>query len=177
MYPFLLHGSTACASFSKLEKMGGKDQVIVKGVPEEVKDEVYTMLILTASNLFYFGVKPKLFTYDELFAKLHIKELTYFGADTSIRTSPHFVVLQAEIGHLVCTYPGKMREMGDVMFRLQPQFGLPDRELTFDRVTDSSPPEMKLSVLSHAEQKRQKRGESRLEINPEWLKKLREGDL
>lgn len=176
VYPFLLYGSNAMASYRKLEKVGGKDAVIGKAVPEEVRDEVYMMLISTTSNLFYFGPKPKLFTYDELFSKIHIKGLTHFGADTSIRSSPHFLAFQAEIGHLVCTPSGDLKEMGDALFRSSRPFGAVESELKFDRVTDSSPPEMPICLEWHTKKMRE-REKSYWSINPEWLKRLRTEDF
>lgn len=172
VYPFLLNGSKAIASYRKLEKLGGKDKVISKAVPKEVTDEVYMMLISTTSRLFDFGPKPKLFTYDDLFSKIQVKEVVLFGADTTIRTSPLFEALRAELGHLCFPRSG---ELGDALSRYAPQFGVEDRELTFDRATDSSPPEMPIALSLHAQQKKQEN--SHWTINPEWLKKLRTEDL
>lgn len=177
VYPFLLDGSTAWASFRKLEKVGGKDTVIDKTVPAEVCDEVYMMLISTTSNLFFFGPKPKLFSYDELFSRIHIKELTYFGADTSIRTSPHFYALQAEMGHFIATPAGQMREIMDAMFRGLRALVAADKELTFDKVTDSSPPEMHTFLESHKRKKLQERAKSSYTISSDWLRRLRTEDF
>ncbi len=144
VYPFLLFGSHACASFRKLEKFGGKDAIITISEHEEIKDYLYSMLISVTSNLFYFGPNPKLFNYDDIFSKFKVKELTNFGGDTSIRTSPHFVTLREEINHFVSAISGNplMRELIASMLRKVYPIELPDKELTFDRITDSSPPEM-----------------------------------
>lgn len=177
VYPFLLFGSHACASFRKLEKFGGKDAIIEISVPEEIRGYLYSMLISATSSLFNFGPNPKLFHYDDIFSKIKVKELTYFGGDTSICTSPHFVILREEINHFVSAISENqlVRQLIASMPRQGYPIELPDKELTFDRITDSSPPEMPNFIKSQ-KKKIQERG-SRLIINPKWLKILRTKDL
>lgn len=183
VYPFLLEGSFAYASYRKLKKRGGMKKVISDSVPEEIQNELYIMLIATSARLFY-SWPTKKFKFDDIFKRIHIKGVVHFGGDTSIRTSPLFTVLQAEIGHF---YSDAIRrevspiqkhtlisELADALFRFSPRVEKSEPELSFDRITDSSPPEMAYVIR---EERSRPKGTSRYTVNPAHLKKLREEDL
>jgi hypothetical protein len=183
VYPFLVEGSFAYASYRKLEKRGGIKKVISASIPEEIQDELYIMLIATSARLFY-SWPTKSFKFDDIFKRINIKEVVHFGGDTSIRTSPLFTVLQGELGHF---YSDAIRqqvssvqkhtlisELADAMFRFSPRVEKSEPELSYDRITNSSPPEM---VYVIREERSRPKETSRYAMNPEYFKKLREDNI
>ncbi len=183
VYPFLLEGSFAYASYRKLEKRGGMKKVISDSVPANIQDELYNMLIATSARLFYSWPTNK-FKFDDIFKRIHIKEVLYFGGDTSIRTSPLFTVLQGELGHFysdairIKISPIKkhtfISEWASTMFQYSPKVEKLEPELSFDQITDSSPPEM--VALIRAERS-SPMVTPKLTFKPAYFKRLREEDI
>lgn len=183
VYPFLLEGSFAYASYRKLEKRWGMEKVISDSVPEEIQNELYIMLITTSARLFYSWPTKKV-KFDDIFKRIHIKRVAHFGGDTSIQTSPLFTSLQAELGHFYSDAIRKkvspiqkhtlISEIADALFRFSPLVEKSEPELSFNRITDSSPPEM---VYVIREERGRPKETSEYTINPEIFKRLREENI
>ena len=177
VFPFLTGGSHALASFQLLEEAGGKEAAIGSDIQEELSNLVYMMLIRVTANLTFFSPNNKLFNFDDLFRRLSIQGLVHFGGDTSIRTSPHFLVLTAEVGHYLAPDKSMSGELADSMFRQQAMSvkrGLADEELTFSRGVGSGPPEMRPFVQAHKRYAKREKTTSRYTISPEYLKRIRQ---
>ncbi|MFX0211673.1 MAG: hypothetical protein ACFFDT_37195 [Candidatus Hodarchaeota archaeon] len=183
VFPFLIRGSNAWASFNLLEESGGINVVVGAKIQEGLADYVYMMAICGLSNLLFFSKNTDLFSIEDLFRKIKIQELIHFGGDTSIRTSPHFLILAAEIGHYV--FPSKhdlhvfhnFKEIPDYMLRQLAQsakLSIPDNELIYSRMAHPAPYEMRQFVRLHRKFAKETRKKTHYTINPDYLKKIRQ---
>jgi hypothetical protein len=184
VYPFLVFGSQGWAAYNQFEKRGGLESIVRRTVPAEVRREVYIMAICCFSSYFHHSREH----WSGLFSqacRVGINGLQYAGASTSIEVCPLFAFLQSEIGHLMSSQfsGGKVDGslLSEVMDRMQMNSYVSlggvekaEEELDFSNLWPGAPEEMMGCVEKDLREIRTTRAHAKYQVNPDWLKKLRE---
>ncbi len=182
VYPYLVFGSLGWAAYNRFEQLGGMNRILGPQIPEEVREEVYIMVISCFSSVIRMrdSYSQKVFSN---VAKSGINNLVHFGADTSIKTSPLFAFLQGEIGHFSGDVIAKRKVKGIFgeffdrswmnTYLLYEGFEKSESELDFSRKWSGAPADMINCIKKDLKELPVKRAKEKYRISEDWLRKMR----